>query len=178
MVECVAFIHSKNVCHFDISLENFLINDVSVEIRKSKKTRKETVRFVVKDIQIKLCDFGLAQLFTKSVCKSCKFCGKESYASPEVIVNKRNFDGKANDVWCLGVTLFMVATGKSPFNVASETDKPFLYIMEYGKLLDLLIAWDILKFIDEDLFDLISSIFQYEENRINIQRVQQHSYIN
>eukprot|EP01084_Bolivina_argentea_P027752 51553_1 len=27
MVECIDYIHSKNVCHFDISLENFLIND-------------------------------------------------------------------------------------------------------------------------------------------------------
>eukprot|EP00483_Globobulimina_turgida_P009954 UN09973 len=72
----------------------------------------------------------------------------------------------------------MVATGKSPFNTASETDKPFLYIMEYGKLLDLLIAWDILKFIDEDLFDLISSIFQYEQHRINIDQIKQHSWLN
>eukprot|EP01084_Bolivina_argentea_P168155 291684_1 len=30
MIECIEFIHSKNVCHFDISLENFLINDVKV----------------------------------------------------------------------------------------------------------------------------------------------------
>eukprot|EP01084_Bolivina_argentea_P188811 324903_1 len=27
MIEAIEFIHSKNVCHFDISLENFLIND-------------------------------------------------------------------------------------------------------------------------------------------------------
>ena len=30
MLECIEFIHSLNICHFDISLENFLINDVDV----------------------------------------------------------------------------------------------------------------------------------------------------
>eukprot|EP01084_Bolivina_argentea_P048140 88715_1 len=27
MIQCIEYIHNKNVCHFDISLENFLIND-------------------------------------------------------------------------------------------------------------------------------------------------------
>eukprot|EP01084_Bolivina_argentea_P137378 241930_1 len=30
MVECIDYIHNKNVIHFDISLENFLISDVNV----------------------------------------------------------------------------------------------------------------------------------------------------
>eukprot|EP01084_Bolivina_argentea_P050214 92333_1 len=28
MIECIEYIHSQNVCHFDISLENMVINDV------------------------------------------------------------------------------------------------------------------------------------------------------
>merc|ERR1712113_1368810 len=32
MIECIDYIHSKNVAHFDISLENFLISDVEIEV--------------------------------------------------------------------------------------------------------------------------------------------------
>lgn len=45
MVESVEYIHNKNVCHFDLSLENFLVN--------------VKVRFVTDEIQVKLCDFGM-----------------------------------------------------------------------------------------------------------------------
>ena len=27
MIECIQYLHSLNICHFDISLENFLINN-------------------------------------------------------------------------------------------------------------------------------------------------------
>eukprot|EP01083_Nonionella_stella_P076313 207901_1 len=62
MIEAIAFIHSKNVCHFDISLENFVICDMPIEIVHEGES--ETIRFDTNAIQIKLCDFGLAKMFT------------------------------------------------------------------------------------------------------------------
>ena len=58
MIEAIDYIHKQNICHFDISLENFLINDVDVEMHNDK------LRFC-QDChpQIKLCDFGLAGIF-------------------------------------------------------------------------------------------------------------------
>lgn len=53
---------------------------------------------------------GLAEIFSKkSDYKSNKFCGKSCYKSPEVTSkNKRKgFNAKLNDIWCLGVCLFM-----------------------------------------------------------------------
>eukprot|EP01084_Bolivina_argentea_P258214 435217_1 len=41
MVECIDYIHSKNVCHFDISLENFLINDIPIEVQHYKNKSKK-----------------------------------------------------------------------------------------------------------------------------------------
>ena len=102
MVECVAFIHNKNVCHFDISLENWLISDVEMEVLQHEKSEKEHL-FFQKNIQIKLCDFGVSQLFTSSKCKSSKYCGKKNYKSPEIVNRKKHFDAKKNDVWCLGM---------------------------------------------------------------------------
>ena len=63
MIECVSFLHSLNVVHFDISLENWLINDVQVEV-DSHQSKCPKLRFVTADIQIKLCDFGRCRLFS------------------------------------------------------------------------------------------------------------------
>eukprot|EP01084_Bolivina_argentea_P204047 348412_1 len=144
MMECVAYIHSKNVCHFDISLENWLINDVEVVVkttRGKKKSQSEQLTFVIENIQVKLCDFGLAEIFTSEECKSSKFVGKESYASPEVVENMKGFDAKKNDIWCVGVCLFMIATGLAPFNTAHKSDPSFIYMLEYGAMDKVLCAW-------------------------------------
>ena len=61
MIECIEFIHSKNICHFDISLENFVINSVDVHWRvymEAGKEIKQSIQFELNDIQVKLCDFG------------------------------------------------------------------------------------------------------------------------
>ena len=72
MVECIEYIHSKNVAHLDISLENFLISEINVEC--SKDGQKLSFCFN-DDIQCKLCDFGLAQYFKNGDFASSKNCG-------------------------------------------------------------------------------------------------------
>ena len=51
MIESIQFIHSKNICHLDVSLENFVINDVEVQ----RINKKSQIRFVTQDLQVKLC---------------------------------------------------------------------------------------------------------------------------
>eukprot|EP01084_Bolivina_argentea_P190111 326796_1 len=41
MIEAIEFIHSLNISHSDISLENFLINDVIVEVTESKNIQNK-----------------------------------------------------------------------------------------------------------------------------------------
>ena len=50
MIESVQFIHSKRICHLDISLENYLINDISVELNCNGQ-----IRFCAEEIQVKMC---------------------------------------------------------------------------------------------------------------------------
>eukprot|EP01083_Nonionella_stella_P286986 976793_1 len=179
MIECIDYIHSKNVCHFDISLENFVINDVDIEVVKSINTHVHKLKFVTDNIQIKLVDFGLAQLFTKSDCLSSKICGKMNYKSPEVISKKKGFDAKKNDIWCLGVCLFSMATGGSIWDSASENNIIFQHVMS-GHLQHVLKKW---KFIsnnydmDNDLIDLLQSIFQYESCRIKLKSIKAHEWL-
>ena len=60
MVECIEYIHSKNIAHFDISLENWLINDIAIKLVEDEGGN-EKIRFCVEGnaIQCKLCDFGM-----------------------------------------------------------------------------------------------------------------------
>lgn len=72
MVECIEYLHSKNVCHFDISLENLLISDVQIKCSAGGKD----LRFCFdSSVQVKLCDFGLAHYFENGQFLSSKFCG-------------------------------------------------------------------------------------------------------
>ena len=83
MVEAIEFMHDNNVVHFDISLENLLINDLDVKL--NKKTEK--ISFVCNDIRVKICDFGLAEIFDKnSSFLTNKYCGKPNYKSPESLI--------------------------------------------------------------------------------------------
>eukprot|EP00483_Globobulimina_turgida_P004884 UN04893 len=174
MIECIHYIHSKNVCHCDISLENFLVNDVQVEVEQIGDTEKITV--VTDNLQIKLCDFGLAKLFTKTKALSDRFVGKANYKSPEVVGEKKRFDAKKNDVWCVGVCLFMMIAGIKPWNIADKSDNAFMCIMN-GKLMYLLCRWNILDRFDSNLIDLLQSIFRYEADRICLNKIKKHPWI-
>eukprot|EP01083_Nonionella_stella_P069497 185278_1 len=172
LVECVAFIHSHNVCHNDLSLENILINDIPVAIDEFGK-----IKFETESIQLKLCDFGLAECHTNSECISSKHCGKAQYKSPEVIDLKSPFSGKKNDIWCIGVVLFMLSFGCPPWNSARLSDDMFCCILN-GHIVELLKAWSVWMCADLDGIDLIQSIFKYEENRITVTQMLQHPFLN
>mmetsp|Transcript_61725 Transcript_61725/g.55717 ORF Transcript_61725/g.55717 Transcript_61725/m.55717 type:complete len:390 (-) Transcript_61725:396-1565(-) len=180
MVDCLEYIHSKNIAHFDISLENWIINDVKVEYEENdNKNKKNKMRFVTDDIEIKICDFGLSELFsnskTKNAFKTRKYCGKPTYKSPECTSKRVLFDAKANDIWCLGICLFMLIIGSPPCNKADKSDRLFIQIIS-GNLLYLLGTWDKLKYINADIMLLFQSFFQYEQTRITINKIKNHSY--
>ena len=80
MIEAIEFIHSKQVSHFDISLENFLVNDIDIKLIQNEydKSDEKIVFCFDKEgsrIQCKLCDFGLAEYFPNGQFMSTKYCG-------------------------------------------------------------------------------------------------------
>mmetsp|Transcript_66646 Transcript_66646/g.105917 ORF Transcript_66646/g.105917 Transcript_66646/m.105917 type:complete len:337 (-) Transcript_66646:56-1066(-) len=180
MMEAVAFMHSKNIIHFDISMENLtLLNDLEVEVREND-TSKETITFIDIEqfVQVKIIDFGLAERFAPnaSVFLSNKYCGKRNYQCPEIVARQRVFDAAANDVWCCGVCLFMMTTGTAPFHVASETDECYRCIMN-GQMTDMLRAWKKLQYLDADALHLLSRIFQRESQRITVAEILKHRWM-
>eukprot|EP01084_Bolivina_argentea_P199435 341250_1 len=165
MIECIEYIHSKNVCHFDISLENFLINDINITIHKTSNGHK--LKFCLDNIQVKICDFGLAQHFeSNSSFMSDKFCGKKYYKSPE-ITNRKTFSAKKNDIFCIGVCVFMLTVGCPPFTEASTKCASFNYIIN-GSIVELLNGWNKINYVNKGLIVLFLNIFKYEPQRCNL----------
>ena len=64
MILFIKWLHDKNLCHLDISLENLLID------------KNNTVKF---------CDFGLSEIFPSNDFTCRKYTGKVAYLSPEVL---------------------------------------------------------------------------------------------
>ncbi|KAL0206681.1 hypothetical protein P9112_001988 [Eukaryota sp. TZLM1-RC] len=91
LVAALEYIHSQRVYHRDLKLENILLDDKGTP---------------------KLCDFGLS---IKTKQKLNSRCGSPHYCSPEVYAQKE-FHGAPADVYSLGVCLFVLLTGRYPYD--------------------------------------------------------------
>ena len=95
IINAVYYLHSNNIIHRDIKPENILIGD---------------------DNNLKLCDFGWAKELTLE--NRSTFCGTMEYMAPE-IVGSENYDYSV-DIWSLGILLYELLFGHSPFNADSN----------------------------------------------------------
>lgn len=94
MLSAVAFLHSRNICHRDLKLENWVLESG-------------------KDVwsPLKLIDFGLSTHFTPGHRLS-RVVGSSYYVAPEVL--KKSYT-EACDLWSLGVIVYMLLSGAPPF---------------------------------------------------------------
>jgi len=160
MVSCTAWMHSKGVCHLDMSLENAMIAS------RSKKHGN----------QIKIIDFGLARYYPDNKFTHNKRVGKTGYMAPEVF-KRQTYDPRAADIWSLGVMLFMMLIGAPPYQMPSPSNPAFNFIVN-GRLRDVLKHWKRLRCINKDALDLLNKIFKYEANRITMEQLLDHPFVN
>lgn len=99
LVQAVGYCHSKNIVHRDIKLENILLRELC-----------ETPQVC----SIVLGDFGFATYQEPSGPNLTTFPGSPHYAAPE-LAQGIPYNGRASDIWAMGVCLFVMTQGRYPF---------------------------------------------------------------
>lgn len=95
----VAYLHSKGIVHRDLKLENLLLDG---DLPKST---------------VKIADFGLSKVFSSNATLST-VCGSPLYMAPELLMlDQKSAYSPAVDVWSIGIILFILLAGYSPFGV-------------------------------------------------------------
>lgn len=93
----VKYLHDQGITHRDIKPENILLNN------------NDSYPLV------KVTDFGLSKIIVNSEMKTV--CGTPLYLAPEILLTRGNSTyTKQIDVWSLGVLLYVLLSGSSPFN--------------------------------------------------------------
>ena len=87
----ISHLHKIGICHRDLKAENFQLDN---------------------DGNLKLIDFGLAKNFVDTNTKFHDVVGSPLYVAPEIIFD--NYDYRC-DIWSAGVIMFILLTGKPPF---------------------------------------------------------------
>jgi len=153
----LAYLHSKNIIHRDLKLENILIK----EIEKSRETKEDL--FV-----LKIIDFGTAKIFDKNK-KIKTIVGSSYYIAPEVINKKYN---RECDLWSAGVILYMFIVGHAPFD--GKTDKAIMEQVKKGNFLRNEDRW---LNASKEVKDLINKLLIYEpEKRLTAMEALKHPW--
>merc|ERR1719230_519357 len=100
MLDAVSYLHSQNICHRDLKLENWLYENPKGDAR------------------LKLCDFGFGQIVEPSVQLTVTL-GSLFYVAPEVLEGSY---GLPCDMWSCGVIVYMLLSGVPPFDGKTDAD--------------------------------------------------------
>jgi len=152
VASAIYFLHENGYAHRDIKPENILLDENG---------------------GIKLCDFGWCVNVAKG--ERTTFCGTYEYMAPEMINDE--FYDKGIDIWSLGVLLYEMIHGYSPFRAhkfVKDAKKAQIEIFVNIKNNNYTINKD----ISEECIDLIDKLLTTDtKKRIKIDELFKHSWV-
>jgi serine/threonine protein kinase len=142
LVDAVNYIHSLGISHHDIKPDNILYNCATNTV--------------------KLFDFGLALTVDPLNPNSSSNGGSPLYMAPEILL-KKSHNVFLSDIWSIGLTLYEILVGISPFDSCSNISA---LKKEWTKKKDISLPKNI--FISSKLRMVYAQMVKYEpEKRIS-----------
>ncbi|EFQ24971.1 hypothetical protein CGRA01v4_06751 [Colletotrichum graminicola] len=147
----IEYLHEQGIIHRDIKPDNLLLTEDDV---------------------LKIVDFGVSEMFEKpgEGMKTAKSAGSPAFLAPELcILRHGDVDGRAADIWSMGVSLYCLRYGKLPFEQdgvlemyeAIKTESPVLPEDE-----------------NPDFVDLMNSILEKDpQKRIRMSELREHPWV-
>ncbi|XP_069789409.1 calcium/calmodulin-dependent protein kinase kinase 2-like isoform X3 [Narcine bancroftii] len=147
----IEFLHYQKIIHRDIKPSNLLVGE---------------------DGRIKIADFGVSNQFEGTDALLTSSVGTPAFMAPETILeSRRNFHGKALDVWAMGVTLYCFVVGQCPFmddQILSLHNKIKNHPVEFPEQSEL----------SEEVKDIILKMLDKNpETRITVSQIKLHPWV-
>eukprot|EP01023_Acetabularia_acetabulum_P051522 TRINITY_DN57042_c1_g1_i1.p1 TRINITY_DN57042_c1_g1~~TRINITY_DN57042_c1_g1_i1.p1 ORF type:complete len:367 (-),score=82.71 TRINITY_DN57042_c1_g1_i1:2148-3248(-) len=156
ILEGVQYLHSRGIVHRDLKLENMIMLD-----------KRD-------DSPVKIADFGLSKFFSPDTILST-VCGSPQYVAPEVLgvaEGAKNYS-PAVDMWSVGVILFILLSGYSPFD--DENDAVLFQKIKSGDYDADDPIWDE---VSDSAKDLVSKLLNIDsEERLTSEEALQHPWM-
>lgn len=153
LLSAIHYLHEdSNIVHRDLKPENILCSSPT---------------------HVKLADFGLAKIVKSDGLKT--FCGTPAYFAPEVLQRRGTVAGqgrygKPADMWSLGVILYILLTGKPPFDTNMDEFQGFE--VDFESDLDI---WSTMSAAKE----LVAQMLRKDpKRRLTVRQACDHSWIN
>ncbi|KAL3232661.1 Kinase-like [Nakaseomyces bracarensis] len=155
LISGVRYMHSKNLVHRDLKLENLLLD---------------------KNENLVITDFGFVNEFLADNEFMRTSCGSPCYAAPELVISTRPYLARKADVWSCGIILYAMLAGYLPWDddvTNPEGD-------DIGKLYQYITKTPLKfpEYITPIPRDLLRKILRPDPNkRVNLQYIQNHEWL-
>ena len=158
-------IHSKNIVHRDVKLENILIDLNNT---------------------IKICDFGIGRVLSSPQELLHDQCGTPMYMAPEILFStkEKGYKGFPVDIWSAGIALYIMLSGTLPFSIKKEDS--ILDMNENNKKKNVALKQAIMftqpkkiEKISDKAKDLLHGLLNKDPNkRLTIEQILKHPWLN
>lgn len=138
VLSAIDYLHDRDIVHRDLKPENLLYLSSDP------------------DSDLVLADFGIAKTLSSSEEMLTSVAGSLGYAAPEVLLGTGH--GKPCDIWSLGVIMYTVLSGYSPFRAESVDD----FLAETSEGFKVVFHTRYWKNISENAKELIESMLQLD----------------